>query len=88
MLRELVANHEQGRQPAWEMELPEDYLHKMLQAIVVFEIPIDRIEGKFKLSQNRSEADQDSVVAYLSGSSYPLDVETAQLMAQRRSFPE
>ncbi|MCC7446072.1 MAG: FMN-binding negative transcriptional regulator [Anaerolineae bacterium] len=85
MLRELVDNYEQGRQPAWEMELPEDYLRKMLQAIVVFEIPIDRIEGKYKLSQNRSESDQDGVVAHLSASSYPLDIETAHLMATRRS---
>jgi len=85
MLRELVENHERGRQPAWELELPEDYMRKMLQAIVVFEIPMDRIEGKYKLSQNRSDADQDGVVAHLSSSSYPLDVETAQVMISRRS---
>lgn len=85
MLRELVENHERGRQPAWELELPEDYMRKMLQAIVVFEIPMDRIEGKYKLSQNRSGADQDGVVAHLSSSPYPLDVETAQVMISRRS---
>src|SRR5437660_762561 len=67
MLRELVENHEHGRQPEWQMPLPEDYLQKMMQAIVAFELPIERIEGKFKLNQNRSDADQESVIAYLSG---------------------
>jgi len=84
LLRELVDKHERGRQPEWQMNLPEDYLEKMIQAIVAFELPIERIEGKYKLSQNRSEADQDSVMGYLSGSPDRLDGETAQLMASRR----
>ncbi len=85
MLRELVENHERGRDPEWQMNLPDDYYQKMRQAIVVFELPITRIEGKFKLSQNRSEADQESVIAHLASSPYPLDVETAQLTALRRT---
>jgi len=56
-----------------------------MQAIVAFVLPIQRIEGKFKLSQNRSDADQESVIAHLSASAYPLDAETAQLMAARRA---
>lgn len=83
MLAELVENHEHGRDPAWEMKLPDDYYAKMAQAIVVFELPISRIEGKYKLSQNRSEADQQSVIAHLSQSTDPLDVETAKLAASR-----
>ncbi len=85
LLRQLVENHERGRQPEWPMDLPEDYLQKMMQAIVAFEVPIGRIEGKFKLSQNRSDADQESVIAHLSASSYPLDAETAHLMAMGRA---
>lgn len=84
MLRELVENHERGRDPEWRMNLPDDYYHKMRQAIVAFELPITRIEGKFKLSQNRSETDQDSVIAHLATSTYPLEAETAQLMSARR----
>ena len=84
MLTELVANHEHGRDPEWPMQLPDDYYHKMRQAIVVFEIPIARIEGKFKLSQNRSEADVASVIDHLESSSSPLDNETARLMADQR----
>jgi transcriptional regulator len=84
MLGELVENHEQGRDPEWEMHLPDDYYQTMVKSIVVFEMPIARVEGKFKLSQNRSEVDQESVIAHLSSSTYPLEVETAQLMADRR----
>ncbi len=84
MLAELVANHEHGRQPEWEMKLPEDYLQKMMAAIVVFELPITRIEGKYKLSQNRSEVDQASVIAHLASSADPLEQEVAQLSASRR----
>ena len=43
---------------AWKMaDAPADYIDGMLKAIVGFAIPIDRLEGKRKLSQNRSPAD-------------------------------
>ena len=85
MLRELVANHERGRSPEWTMELPEDYLQTMMKSIVGFEMKIERIEGKFKLSQNRSEVDQASVIEHLRESAYPLDVQTAEIAAKRRT---
>ncbi len=85
MLGELVVNHERGRLPEWEMHLPDDYMRKMMASIVVFELPIARVEGKFKLSQNRSEADQESVIAHLADSSYPLDAGTAAIMRERRA---
>ena len=84
-LRELVENHERGRRPEWEMALPDDYFETMLKAIVAFELPIERVEGKFKLSQNRSDVDQASVIAHLAESAYPSDVEAARLMAERRN---
>jgi transcriptional regulator len=80
MLGELVANHETGRDPEWQMALPEDYMQKMVKSIVMFEIPIERVEGKFKMSQNRSAADQTSVIAHLSASPEPLDQDTAEIM--------
>ncbi|QOV91450.1 FMN-binding negative transcriptional regulator [Humisphaera borealis] len=48
-------------------DLPATFLATMAQAVVAFEMPIDRIEGKFKLSQNRSAADQEAVFATLNG---------------------
>src|SRR5206468_2683175 len=64
-LRELVATHESAFDEPWPMDLPDDYLRKMLRGIVAFEIPITRLEGKFKLSQNRSERDRQLVIAAL-----------------------
>jgi transcriptional regulator len=84
MLRELVKNHEHGRAPEWEMNVPEDYLQRMLKGIVAFELPMTRVEGKFKMSQNRSEADRESVIAHLSASDDALERETAALMTRLR----
>jgi transcriptional regulator len=44
-------------------ELPEGFRRSMLAGIVGFRIPITRIEGKFKLSQNRPEVDRRNVQA-------------------------
>lgn len=46
----------------WRMDgQPAAYLDAMLEAIVAFEIPLARLEGKFKLSQNRPEGDRRRV---------------------------
>ena len=46
------------------------------------EIPVDRIEGKFKLNQNRSREDQEGVVAALEASTDPSEREIARLMRE------
>ena len=68
-LEALVNQHEAGFDAPWAMDLPEEYLRKLMRAIVAFEIPITRLEGKFKLSQNRSQGDQLRVVERLLASS-------------------
>lgn len=65
MVRELVEHHEAFSPAPWRMELPPDYQHKMLAGIVGFEIDISRMEGKFKLSQNRPAADRPLVAEAL-----------------------
>ena len=58
-LRDLVARHEGARAKPWRMEdLAAEFYEKLAGAIVAFEMPIDRIEGKFKLGQNRSQDDR------------------------------
>jgi transcriptional regulator len=58
-LRDLVARHESARAKPWRMEdLAVDFYERLAGAIVAFEMPIDRIEGKFKLGQNRSQDDR------------------------------
>jgi len=56
----------QSADDAWRYDLPQDTRSRMLKAIVGFEITLTRIEGKYKLSQNRSVADQRRVIAKLS----------------------
>lgn len=77
----LVAAHEGAE--GWTMEgQPDDYIEGMLRGITAFEMPITRIEGKFKLSQNRSVADRESVIAALVASSSPWDHALAEIMRQ------
>ncbi|MCZ6590779.1 MAG: FMN-binding negative transcriptional regulator [Alphaproteobacteria bacterium] len=62
----LVATHEAGRSPSWTMaDQPPAYIDAMLRGIVAFEIPIARLEGKFKLNQNRSTTDRQHVAQAL-----------------------
>jgi len=59
VLRRLVATHEEGLAAPWRLErVPAEYLQTMKRGIVTFEVPIVRLEGKLKLSQNRSPADR------------------------------
>lgn len=54
VVMELSAKYEAGNSPPWKMsELPAAYASSMLGMIVGFEIEVERLDGKFKLSQNR-----------------------------------
>lgn len=66
LLRELVSINESAFERPWPGQIPENYRDKLMQAIVAFEIPIARLEGKFKLGQNRSAADAQGVFDALS----------------------
>ncbi len=82
ILRALVHQYESGFAIPWTMDLPEDYLDANLNAIVGFEIAIKRIEGKFKISQNRTGVDQQRVIDALQKQLDPMSREMAKLMQQ------
>lgn len=82
-LRALVQHHEKHRNPEWVMDLPNDFMDTMRKAIVAFEIEITRIEGKFKLSQNKTENEKQTVIHELLKSNSAEDVATGELMADR-----
>jgi len=64
----LTNRHEAGRPAPWQVsDAPEDYVQKQLKGIVGFELPIARISGKWKVSQNRTDADRRGVVTGLRG---------------------
>lgn len=83
MLERLVTKHEAHVSPPWRMTQAGDYVDQQLDYIVAFEITIERLEGKFKLNQNRSRADQEGVVRALQDSDDPLKREVAELMQQQ-----
>jgi transcriptional regulator len=83
MLQDMVATYEAGFATPWKFDLPDDYVDKMLKAVVGFEIEITRLEGKFKLSQNRPESDCDNVREKLRQTGEPLGIETAAWMERR-----
>ena len=65
LVRDLAEHHEAGAAHPWVMDLPGDYQEQMLAAIVGFEIGITRLQGKFKLSQNRPATDRPLVIEAL-----------------------
>lgn len=66
LLDRLSRAYEDARPSPWRMaDLPADYTARMLPAIVGFEVAVERLEGKFKLSQNRRREDVDGVAAAL-----------------------
>ena len=76
-----ISHHfESEREYPWEFELPEDLSDpgELEKAIVGFEIEIKKIEGKYKLSQNRSSEDQSSVINHLE----KMNMDSARSMIQ------
>jgi transcriptional regulator len=62
LLSELIQTHEPAFAEKWQ-QMPAGFRRTMLAGIVGFRIPISRIEGKFKISQNRSEVERRNVQA-------------------------
>jgi transcriptional regulator len=80
LLKTLIQTHEAHFEKPWPFQLPDGYLQKMMRGIVGFEIDITRLEGKFKLSQNRTAAERENVITALQESTDTLAVNVAELM--------
>jgi transcriptional regulator len=66
LVRRLTAKHEGHRARPWSVDdAPPRYVAGQLRAIVGVEVVVTRVKAKWKLSQNRPEADQEGVVAGL-----------------------
>lgn len=70
----LTRLHEGERDTPWEVsDAPADYIAAQLRGIVGLRMPITRLEGKRKMSQNRPEADRRGVAAGLAASPHPAE---------------
>ncbi|MRW85477.1 FMN-binding negative transcriptional regulator [Pseudoduganella sp. FT26W] len=62
-IAEMTARQESARVQPWSVDdAPPDFIAAQLRAIVGVEIPIARLEGKWKISQNRQEPDRQGVL--------------------------
>jgi transcriptional regulator len=83
-LEALTDQQEAGFSPPWKVaDVPADYLNAMLKAIVGFELPIRRLEGKWKVSQNRNETDRQAVIAGLERLGTPAALTMRDLVARK-----
>lgn len=62
MLDEMIKQYDAPYLAQWR-SLPDKYRSGMMNGVVGFEMPVTQLEGKFKLSQNRSAHDQAAVMA-------------------------
>jgi transcriptional regulator len=81
----LTDRFEATRDEPWRVtDAPADYIDAQLRAIVGIEIPITRLLGKWKMSQNRPEADRASVERALIASGEPDAAALARAMRLSR----
>ena len=84
LVRRLSERHEMREPAPWRMqELPENYVQSMLKGIIGVEIAVARLEGKFKLSQNRPAGDRPRIIAALDARGEPDSAAVADLMRNR-----
>jgi transcriptional regulator len=66
LVTELTRTHEAGRATPWAVsDAPPDFVAGMLRSIVGIKLPIARLEGKWKMSQNRPAVDHPGIIAGL-----------------------
>ena len=85
LVSQLTAQQEAARSQPWSInDAPDEYIERVLGAIVGIEIPLTRLEGKWKVSQNRREADRAGVIAGLAENADPQTQAMAGLVAGKR----
>ncbi|MET0964429.1 MAG: FMN-binding negative transcriptional regulator [Noviherbaspirillum sp.] len=81
LVTRLTDMHEGRRAQPWAVsDAPADYIASQLKGIVGFRLPISRLEGKRKMSQNRSAEDRAGVAAGLAGSPDAMEKIVARLI--------
>jgi transcriptional regulator len=84
-VRALTELHEARFSEPWSVDdAPAEYIQGQLKGIVGIEIPIARLEGKWKLSQNRPIEDREGAVDGLRQAGDPLSVAMADWIASRK----
>jgi transcriptional regulator len=78
---DLTNKHEQASKQPWKIsDAPEDYIQHQLKGITGFEIQIKKLEGKWKMGQNKSNTDRQGTIDGLSESKDSNDLDVAAIM--------
>jgi len=84
-LRTLTGTNEIIAEVPWRVaDAPPDFIAKLSKAIVGLEVVVSRVEGKWKVSQNRNEQDAAGVIAGLDGLGTPVSEAMKELVSSRR----
>ena len=84
IVTKLTNANEENRQQPWQVtDAPQDYIQAMLKAIIGVKITISKIEGKRKLSQNKTPENQQGVIQGLTNSEKATNKELAALMQNK-----
>ncbi len=81
LLAKMINSYEVGYLQQWN-NLPEDYKQRMMKGIVAFEIVVDDLQGKQKLSQNRTALERENIINTLGKSSDTNEREIANYMSK------
>lgn len=85
-LEHLTDQQERQQTTAWKVDdAPNDYVQKLMGAIVGIEIPLTRVSGKWKTSQNRSQQDRINIASGLRSGQDATAHGMAELVAQQNS---
>jgi transcriptional regulator len=83
LVERLTARHEANRPVPWQVtDAPADYVAARIRGIVGLELPITRLVGKWKVSQNRSDADRAGIVDGLRAQDDPDATAMAELVGR------
>lgn len=83
LIRDLVASYESGFPEPWQIDEGNQKMVNMLGGVVCFRITIETIEAKFKLNQDKTEEDRQSVIRHLQESGDPMSHAIAAMMENR-----
>jgi transcriptional regulator len=81
----LTAQQESGFPESWKLtDAPNDYIEKLITAVVGIEIVITKLEGKWKVSQNQPEQNKESVAVGLKNRNNASDAEMIELVIGKK----
>jgi transcriptional regulator len=80
LLKGMIQNYEPGYLKQWD-GLPDEYKQRMMKGIVAFEMVVDDLQAKAKLSQNRTETERENIINSLSHAESSAEKEIAEYMS-------